>query len=49
MDLAERPDVGTPEDRARIREIADEVVRMLSVLSRDTRNRQPADPGRSCS
>lgn len=49
MDLAERLDIGSPEDRTRIKELADEIVRMLSVLSRNTRNRQPADPGRSYS
>ena len=49
MDLAERLDVGTGEDRARIKELVDEIVRMLSVLSRNTLARPPADPGRSYS
>ena len=49
MDVAERLEIGNAEDRIRIRQLADEIVKMLSVLARNTRTRTPADPGRSYS
>ena len=46
MDIAERLGVGSTEDRATIKMLADEIVRMLSVLRRNTHRRPPVDPGR---
>ena len=47
VDIAERLGVGSPTARERIRRLTAEVVKMLTALSRNTRERRPADPGRS--
>ncbi|MDX1675112.1 MAG: four helix bundle protein [Longimicrobiales bacterium] len=49
MDIADRLEIGTPDDRSELKRIAEECLKMLAALSRNTRNRSPTDPGRSYS